>query len=164
MKTLLLMRHAKSSWSDSSLADHDRPLNHRGKVDAPRMGALLNQHDLIPDIILSSTARRAQDTAKGLLENINFEGEISYHRSIYHGDYSTFIQLLSELSERIHRAMIVGHNPNMDDFLDLICGVNEHMSTASIAVIQFDINAWADLTDETEGGLIHFWKPREVEI
>lgn len=163
MKTLLLMRHAKSSWKDSSLADHQRPLNRRGKQDAPRMGTFLNHQDLIPDVILSSTAQRAQDTAKGLLETLSFEGEVNSHRSLYQSDPSTYLQLLSELPDQINRAMIVGHNPEMDHFLDAICGVFEHMPTASIAVIQFEINSWTGLTDETEGNLVSLWKPREIE-
>lgn len=164
MKTLLLMRHAKSSWVNSSLADHDRPLNSRGRRDAPRMGTFLNQQDLIPDVILASTARRAQDTTKGLLETLHFDGEVSRHRALYHSDRHTYLDLLSELPEGIACAMIVGHNPDMDYFLEQTCGVYEHMPTASIAVIRFEITSWAGLDEDTEGIFVNLWKPREIEI
>ena len=90
MKTVILMRHAKSSWKDPSLPDHDRPLNKRGKRDAPRMGNLLNLEGYIPEVIYSSTAKRANLTVKGLLKTLNFEGEVTYLGSLYHGGPEDF--------------------------------------------------------------------------
>ncbi len=78
MKTLLVLRHAKSSWKDSGLADHDRPLNKRGKHDAPRMGTLLAKEDLVPDLIISSSAKRAKSTAEAVAMNCGYDGEIQY--------------------------------------------------------------------------------------
>ena len=78
MKTLLILRHAKSSWKHTNLSDHERPLNKRGKKAAPLIGQLLYEQDLVPDIILSSTARRARNTAEIVAEVSGFEGEIYY--------------------------------------------------------------------------------------
>jgi phosphohistidine phosphatase len=83
MKTLLIMRHAKSSWKDPDLPDHDRPLNKRGKHDAPSMGKLLKDEDLIPDLIISSTAARAKKTAELVAKACKYKGEISLNQSLW---------------------------------------------------------------------------------
>jgi phosphohistidine phosphatase len=163
MKTILLMRHAKSSWKNSNLADHDRPLNKRGKRDAPRMGALLNLENLVPDTILCSTALRAKMTVEGILHTCGFEGEVSYLRSLYHGGPDDYFEALSKLQEEIQSAMIIGHNPDMEYFLDLTCDVQEHMSTSAIAIINLSTDNWSEINEEIEGELIHLWKPRELK-
>ncbi|MGD8456977.1 MAG: histidine phosphatase family protein [Anaerolineales bacterium] len=162
MKTVILMRHAKSSWKDPNLADHDRPLNKRGKRDAPRMGELLNAEDLIPDTIFCSTANRAKSTVKKLLKSCNFEGEVTYTGSLYHGGPEDFFEILSSLPDDIETVMLVGHNPDMEYFLDLTCDVQEHMPTAAIAVITFPLDHWFDISDGEEGKLVHLWKPRKL--
>jgi phosphohistidine phosphatase len=162
MKTLLIMRHAKSSWADKDLADHDRPLNVRGKQDAPRMGEMLNNEDLVPAAILCSTAKRAQTTAKLLVENIPFEGEINYLRDFYHGGPEDFIQALKELPERVDIAMIVGHNPDLEYFLDVITDAGDHMPTAAIAHVELPIDAWDEMDEDVEGELVEIWRPKEV--
>ncbi|MFC1936368.1 histidine phosphatase family protein [Chloroflexota bacterium] len=162
MKTLLLMRHAKSSWKDISLSDHQRPLNKRGQRDAPRMGSFIAQEDLAPDTILCSTAKRARLTAELFLETCSFDGEVVYSDSLYHASPSTYLDVLESLSSEIESAMIVGHNPEMDYFLDYYCSYNDHMTTANIAYIQFDIDTWSELSQNTEGKVIRIWRPREL--
>jgi phosphohistidine phosphatase len=161
MKTVLLIRHAKSSWENPSLADHDRPLNKRGQHDTLRMGKLLNEEEIVPDAIYCSTAKRAKSTVDGLLKNCNFEGEVTYLDSLYHGSPDYFFEILSNLPGEIRSVMLAGHNPDMEYFLDLICNVQEHLSTASIAVIEFPLDNWAEINDGVEGKLVHLWKPRK---
>ncbi len=163
MKTCLLMRHAKSSWKDLTLPDHDRPLKKRGKRDAPRMGTLLMDQNLTPDVILCSTAKRARQTVDGVLENCDFEGELNYLEELYHADYGTYLEVLSRLPNRIDTAMIVGHNPEMDEFLEDVCAVYDHMVTAAIALIQFLVDDWAELSSESQGDLLQLWSPRELD-
>lgn len=162
MKTLLLMRHAKSSWDNPKLADHERPLNNRGKNDAPKMGEHLNQEDLIPDVILCSSAKRARQTVEGVLETLSFDGEVKIIDDLYHSGPRTYLELLSGLSEDIERAMLVGHNPEMDYFLEYVCDVYEHMTTANIAVIEFTVDGWRELVDGIEGKLVDLWRPKEI--
>ena len=162
MKTLLLMRHAKSSWSDKDLPDHERPLNARGKRDATQMGELLNAEDLIPEAILCSTAKRTKTTAKLLVENISFEGEITYLRDFYHGEPEDFIAALNILPDEIDVAMIVGHNPDLEYFLDVLTGAGERMPTAAIACVELPIDSWEELDEDVEGELIEVWRPREL--
>jgi phosphohistidine phosphatase len=163
MKTCLLMRHAKSSWKDLTLPDHDRPLKRRGKRDAPRIGTLLMDQNLIPDTILCSTAKRAHQTVDGLLQNCDFEGELNYLEELYHADYGTYLEVLSRLPNWIETAMIVGHNPEMDEFLEDVCAVYDHMVTAAIALIQFPVDDWAELSPESQGDLLQLWRPREID-
>lgn len=157
------MRHAKSSWKDLTLPDHDRPLKKRGKRDAPRMGTLLMDQNLTPDVILCSTAKRARQTVDGVLENCDFEGELNYLEELYHADYGTYLEVLSRLPNRIDTAMIVGHNPEMDEFLEDVCAVYDHMVTAAIALIQFLVDDWAELSSESQGDLLQLWSPRELD-
>ncbi len=163
MKKLLLMRHAKSSWKDVSLSDHERPLNKRGKRAAPRMGLLLTDKDLIPDTILCSTARRARSTVERLLETCDFTGDVRYLEDLYHADYATYLDFLSDLPDEANLVMIVGHNPEMNQFLHVVCDVYDHMPTAAIALIEFTGDTWSALNDDPTGKLINFWKPREID-
>ena len=96
MKSLLNLRHAKSSWKHPGLNDHDRPLNKRGKNDAPRKGKLLQKEKLIPDVISSSTAMRASATAESVVKTYGYKGEVTLNRSLYAAGPETFLQLLSQ--------------------------------------------------------------------
>ncbi|MRN62395.1 MAG: hypothetical protein FIO03_10205 [Nitrosopumilales archaeon] len=96
VKSLLILRHAKSSWKHPELNDHDRPLNKRGKNDAPRMGKLLQKEKLIPDVILSSTAIRASATAESVVKACGYKGEVTLKRSLYAAGAETYLQLLSQ--------------------------------------------------------------------
>lgn len=163
MKTLLVLRHAKSSWADNSLSDHDRPLKGRGKRDAPRMGRLLKDQDLIPDLIVSSSARRAISTAKLLAEACGYESEIEVTREFYHAAPETYLEYIAYLSEDVDVVMVVGHNPGVEELVEEFSERWERMPTAALAVIHLDVESWADLSSETEGQLVSLWTPREIE-
>ena len=162
MKTLLILRRGKSSWDHPSLADHDRPLKKRGKRDSLRMGDLAREEGLFPDLILSSTANRARSTAKLFAEANEFDGEIILTRDLYHADASDFIDVLRGLSSSVDCAMVVGHNPGMEYLLDLLTGESEWMPTAALAHVELPIDDWNDLLDETEGRLVNYWRPRDL--
>jgi phosphohistidine phosphatase len=162
MKTLFLLRHAKSSWKDASLADHDRPLNPRGRRDAPRMGRLLADEGLSPGVIVSSTSRRTRETVELLLGELPFSGEVVFQREIYHGGLEEFIDVLMRLDDEISSVMIVGHNPGMEMAVEDLTGNYVRMPTASLAVIELPILLWEDLNLEVEGRLKNFWIPKEL--
>jgi phosphohistidine phosphatase len=162
MRYLLLFRHAKSSWKDASLADHERPLNKRGKRDAPRMGRYIQGQGLVLDAILSSTAVRARATVEGFLEEFAFDGEVQYLEGLYHTDPDTILSFLMALPEEVNTVMVVGHNPGFDYFLELFCGEAEHMPTACAAYIRFAIESWEALKQDPSGELLQIWKPREI--
>jgi len=128
MKTLLILRHAKSSWSHPGLSDHDRPLNKRGKRDAPRMGQLLREEGLLPDLIISSSAKRAKTTAERV------SNESGY----------------------------VGHNPSMEELVEILTGEYQRFPTAALAQVELPIDQWGEFDEDIEGKLVNLWLPKEL--
>jgi phosphohistidine phosphatase len=122
MKTLLILRHAKSSWKDAELEDHDRPLNKRGEHDAPRMGHLLREEDLVPDLILSSTAKRARKTAEAVAEASGYTGEVELIPELYGGGPEAYLETLHNLPGENLRVLVVGHNPDLEELVEMLTG------------------------------------------
>ena len=162
MKTLLLLRHAKSSWGDGDLADFDRPLNNRGRHDAPRMGQLLARHELTPDLIITSAARRAATTAELVAMAAEYAGDIQYTNELYLADPDTFLEVARETDDSVARLMLVGHNPGIEELVAALAGRDERMPTAALACFRLDIDHWRDLTDETAAEMLHLWRPKEL--
>jgi phosphohistidine phosphatase len=161
MKTLLLLRHAKSSWKQPELNDHERPLNKRGKKEAPKVGKYLKENDLVPDLILSSTARRAHETAEAVAEESGYDKEIELYQDLYLSDTGCYLDILQRLSDTATRVLVVGHNPDLDELLALLTDVNEHMNTAALAQIDLPISSWNELNEATDGRLQKLWVPHE---
>jgi phosphohistidine phosphatase len=162
MKSLLLLRHAKSSWSDPGLADIDRPLNKRGKRDAPRMGTWMREMDLVPDLILSSPAKRARRTAEAVCDASGFNGGIEVVRDFYPGDPETFIEFLATIPEEVARVMIVAHNPGLEELVDELCGESVRLPTAALVQISLPLDSWQEFDDEVEGKLENLWRVKEI--
>lgn len=162
MKTLLVMRHAKSSWSNPSLTDHERPLNDRGHRDAPKMGRLIRGEDLNPGLIISSSARRALMTAKAVAHACGYEGELSITRELYHGDAEDYVLVAQQLGVHHEIVMLIGHNPSMEELLEQLVGQWHRMPTAALAEVRLDIDDWLGFAPDEEGMLVNLWLPREV--
>jgi phosphohistidine phosphatase len=154
------MRHAKSSWKNSEQSDHDRPLNPRGKSDAPRMAIELKNLDLMPSVIISSTAERASRTAQLVAENCNYEGEVNLNRNLYHAGVDEFIEALQEVHEDEKIVMVVGHNPGVSELVDYLTDQPEILTTANVAVVKLNVESWEALDFETEGELAQLLRPR----
>ena len=114
MKTLLILRHAKSSWDNPDLRDYDRPLNKRGKKDAPRMGKHIKTAKLIPDRILTSSAKRARKTAKRFAKACGYSGKIKKLDILYHAPVGLYYETLQAIPDKYNNIMVVGHNPTME--------------------------------------------------
>ena len=164
MKTLLILRHAKSSWKDTSLADHDRPLNKRGKQDAPRIGELLQEQELIPDRIISSTAKRARNTAKAVAKVCHCEGRVELTPEFYHAGPGSYLAVLQNVPDDNQRVMVVGHNPGMEALVTHLTGRMETMPTAALAHVELPIEKWADLDYEVQGELLDLWRPKAIMV
>jgi phosphohistidine phosphatase len=162
MKTLLLLRHAKSSWDNDALADHDRPLNERGRRDAPRIGRLLARLDLTPDHIVASSAARAAATARLVAEAAGYPGEIQYTRELYQADVETYIEVARQTDDAVQRLMLIGHNPDMEELVTELSGQEERMPTAALACIQLPITAWRELRLGGHYKLAGLWRPKEI--
>ncbi len=163
MKTLLLMRHAKSSWKDNSLSDHDRPLKKRGQKDAKRMAKVIEKNDLFPHCILSSTAVRAVETVDIIAEKLGYENEILYLDSLYMGEPDDFVEALQNLDSDIDIAMIVAHNPGIEAYLQIIDGEIEAMPTAALGHLVLGVDDWRDVNFDTMGDLLGFWTPKSLK-
>ena len=163
MKTLLILRHAKSSWKFPDLTDHDRPLNRRGKRDAPRMGRALKERGLVPDLVISSTATRAKDTASAVAKHSGYKGKRIRFESLYAAEPGAYLAVLRELTDNYQRVLIVGHNPGVEELIELLTGEIHIVPTCTLAQIEFDIEKWSDtlhrLTDR--GRLVEILKPDE---
>jgi phosphohistidine phosphatase len=163
MKTVLVLRHAKSSWKEPNLADHDRPLNKRGKDAAPRMGELIRAEGLVPDLILTSSAKRALTTAQLVAEASGYDGEIQVSRDLYAAGPEEFIDALCALSDDLETVLVVGHNPGLEELLEALTEEAPAMSTAALAQLELDIDHWADLEEEGAGKLVNLWLPRNLD-
>jgi phosphohistidine phosphatase len=163
MKTLLILRHAKSSWKDEGLTDHDRPLNKRGKRDAPRMGKLLRESDLAPDLIISSTAKRARKTASKVAKRCEYEGVIELTGELYLAPPQSYLRVLSKVPDQYQRVMVVGHNPGVEELLSMLTGESTPLPTAALAQIELPIEQWQDLDQEVHGQLKDLWLPKELD-
>jgi phosphohistidine phosphatase len=163
MKTLLILRHAKSSWKDEDLSDHDRPLNKRGKANAPQVGEFIQSEGLMPDLILSSSAKRAHQTARLAAEAAGYDGDIRLLRELYAAPPEAYIQALSSLDDRFERVMVVGHNPGLEDLLQMLTFTVQAMPTSTIACVDLPIERWTDLNQRTRGKLANLWRPKDLD-
>ena len=163
-KILYLVRHAKSSWSDASLADRDRPLNKRGRRSAPEMGKRLAVKGHLPELIISSPAKRAFSTAKKIAKELAFDkSEIIADESLYFSGTRSMENLLEGLDDRYQRVMIVGHNPAMTSLLNVLSDSSvDNMPTCAIAVIDFDMASWSGMS-MTTGTLQDYDFPKNQE-
>jgi phosphohistidine phosphatase len=148
MKRLFVVRHAKSSWTDPNLSDFDRPLNDRGLNAAPFMGELIAKKNFIPDIIVSSPAKRAVKTALLLKEASGVNADIIYDERVYEASPQTLRQVVSEIDNTCRSAMLVGHNPGIEGFIRYLTGQLEPMPTAAMAIIALQIDNWNTITSE----------------
>ncbi len=162
MKTLLLMRHAKSDWSDSAQSDFDRPLNKRGRSDAPRMAVLLNSAGCLADFVLSSPANRARQTAELVMESGRIDGTLGFDERLYLADSSTLSQVVRSAADSCESGLVIAHNPGMEDWLTDLSGCGLRFPTAAMACVQLDIGRWSDIVDGC-GQLQWFVTPRLVK-
>jgi phosphohistidine phosphatase len=147
MKTLLLLRHAKSDWEDPSLRDFDRPLASRGERDAPLIGKALRKHGPSPDLIVSSPAARARATIEAVVKAARLNLEIRFDETVYGASSAELIKLIRGLSDDVSRALLVGHNPGLEDLVGRMSGSQERMPTAALACLEFQTDRWEDVGD-----------------
>lgn len=163
MKSLLILRHAKSSWGNATLGDFERPLNERGQEDAPRMGQLLKQHELTPHLIISSSAERALTTAEAVALASGYEAKIEVTRKLYLAGPEMYLQILRQMGGSHERVMVVGHNPGVEELVELLTGEFSRMSTAALAHVSLPISQWTALREGVRGKLLSVWTPRNGE-
>ncbi|MDH4021224.1 MAG: histidine phosphatase family protein [Xanthomonadales bacterium] len=160
-KMLYLVRHAKSSWSDSSLSDRDRPLNKRGRRSAPDMGRRLAAQNQLPDLIISSPAKRANSTARKIAKEVGYDrSKIVTDENMYFSGTGSMLEMLENVDDRYDSVMIVGHNPAMTTLMNMLSGSSvDNMPTCAVALIDFPIMSWSDL-HSADGQLLTYDFPK----
>jgi len=162
MKTLLLMRHGKSSWKDvKKNEDKLRPLTKKGEKEAKAMVEALEEKGLLPQAILTSTARRTRETANIFLSDCR--GEITFMAldSLYLSEPPALIDALKTIQDRVDRVMVIGHNPGLEGLLQHLINKVESLSTASVAYLELPIEHWSDISLETAAVKWEKWVPKD---
>ncbi|MEJ7644014.1 MAG: histidine phosphatase family protein [Chryseolinea sp.] len=167
MKTLLIVRHAKSSWDVSNVNDFERPLSSRGKRDAPRMAKRLKEKKVFPDLMLSSPAKRALSTTKKIAKILGYpKSSIKKDQSLYHADEETMLSVVRDLNDKHTKVMIFGHNPGLTDFVNSIMTAEQqnfdNIPTCGVIAFQFETSQWNNITWGA-GKLLFFDYPKSRE-
>lgn len=161
MKRLYLIRHAKSSWTDPNLEDFDRPLNKRGKVDAPEMAGRLTRLEVKPDLIVASPARRARKTAIQMAKGTGYDKKaIRYYDDLYLGSLSYHLSLLTNLFSEVDILFLVGHNYTITELAEYLSGaIIENIPTCGVVAIEYDSDT-GFVPDAGGGKLLFFDFPK----
>ncbi len=145
MRTLLVLRHAKSDWDNFDLPDFDRPLNERGSQAAPLIGQIMAENQLIPDVVVSSPAKRAAQTAHLVCISAQSKARTIFDARIYEADLQSLLQVVSGQRDENKVIMIVGHNPGFEALVRNLTGKFQTMKTANLAVIDLNIEKWDEI-------------------
>ena len=163
MKTLLLMRHAKSSWKDQTLKDRDRPLSKRGVKNAVYMGSIFLEYELIPQLVLSSSVKRARQTAELVLEACRYPGTVIYLDTLFLAEAEVILDALRLLPDDMERVLVIGHNPGLVSLLQMLTQQIIPLPTAGVAYISLSIDTWRSLSFESTAELVEVWQPKDTK-
>lgn len=161
MKKILIMRHAKSDWSDGSLRDFDRPLNNRGSKAAPLMGKEIKKLGLTPELIISSPALRARMTAEAVKDNCEYNNDIIWNDSFYFGYTSEIIDAVRNVDDAVQSVMIFGHNPTWSTVAEILSGEYISMKTADVVVLEYE-GKWKKV-GERKCKLVKHLSPKDIK-
>lgn len=162
MKKLYIIRHAKSSWSDAELNDFERPLNKRGKANAPMMGERLKEKGVMPDIIISSPAKRAKSTAEMIAKEVGYEKKVLFDENIYESSVDELRKILTCINDENSTAFLFGHNPELNMLVDYYVKFYENIPTCGVVEIEFSCESWAEI-EPKNAKLISFDYPKNSD-
>jgi phosphohistidine phosphatase len=164
-RTLVVIRHAKSSWANPLQSDFERPLNDRGEKDAPMMGERLKKQHIIPDVIISSTAKRAKQTAKKIAAAVGYDTDrIVWHDKLYHCIPSVFEEVIYEIGDDVKTAFIVAHNPGITGFANQLSPKFkiDHMPTCSMVGVKFNAKQWNEFSSIDKKVFLFDYPKKEI--
>jgi phosphohistidine phosphatase len=162
MKSLLLLRHAKTSDNNASISDGMRPLSDSGKYDVYKMSKFLKNNKLIPSLIISSSAKRAKDTSNLLAESIGYNKDILLSELLYKTNAKHYINVISKISNNINMVLLVGHNPILENLIELITNELIIMETCSLVHILLPMTTWIEIKKNPKGKLIKLVTIKEL--
>jgi len=163
LKTLLILRHAKSSWAEEGMHDHQRPLNDRGQRDAGRMGRLLERQGLAVTALLCSTANRARRTAEHLQAELAARPAVHFLDELYHARPEDCIDCVAKTCHDERCVMVIGHNPGLEEWVFDLTGSGVNFVTAALARVELDLDSWSLLRLGVRGEMAGMWTPRELD-
>jgi phosphohistidine phosphatase len=164
-RTVVMIRHAKSSWANPLQSDFERPLNDRGEQDAPMMGERLKKLKVLPDIIIASTAKRAKQTAKKVAKAVGYnEEEIQWEEKLYHCIPQVFEEVLYELDDAIKTVYIVAHNPGISAFVNQLSKefTIENMPTCGVVAASMEMKYWSDFASVDKKVFLFEYPKKEI--
>ena len=161
MKTLLILRHAKSSWKDASLSDNERPLNKRGIRSAQLIGKFIARRKLAPEVVLSSPAARARETAEIVVDVAKLNVVVHYDERLYLASSRTLMEVIAQVEDQFAQVLVVGHNSGMEDLVGVLTGQESHMPTAALARVRIEVESWREVRART-GFLEGIIRPRDI--
>ncbi len=166
MKTLYIVRHAKSSWSDPLADDFDRPLNERGKRDAPKMGKRLKEKGILPSLMITSPAKRARSTARRIAEEVKYKkDEIKEERKLYHAEEDVILDVIQKIKDKHNIVMLFGHNPGLTNFVNSLQDKEvdiDNVPTCGIVAFQLNIDSWSEIS-WGKGTMVFFDYPKRLD-
>ncbi|WP_276365924.1 histidine phosphatase family protein [Chryseolinea sp. H1M3-3] len=166
MKTLYVVRHAKSSWEDPNQPDFERGLNKRGKRDVPRMAKRLKEKNFHPDLILTSPAKRAFSTAKKMAEILLFPKEkIKTDRILYHADEETILSVVQTINDKHDTILVLGHNPGLTEFVNALAESDvfiDNVPTCGVVAFSMPVDSWKEVNWKS-GKLLFYDYPKAAE-
>ena len=162
MRTLYLLRHAKSSWKDLTLPDFDRPLKDRGRKAAKRIGKRLASEKLNDPLVICSPAVRTRQTAEIVLKHAKVRTDVRYEERIYEASLRDLVNVVSEIPDDKQVVILIGHNPGFEELLAYLTGEGRRMPTCALGKITFNVESWKDIKED-QGTLDWFVTPRELE-
>ena len=159
MKSIIFGRHAKSSWDDISLRDHDRPLNKRGVKDAELMGKNLRALEIYPEVLIASSALRAKTTAEIYYKYVGCE-IFEINKSLYHAPPNTFLTIAGNIPDKFDSAMMIAHNPGITELANIYSEeFISNVPTGGIFIVKFKVNSWKEIST-FNGILTNFLYPK----
>jgi len=163
-KQLVIIRHGKSDWAEPGMSDFDRPLNHRGNKNAPEMAERISRKNLVPQLVVSSPAKRAITTAGHFSTVWNMPlSNIQQEPAIYEANVTALLMVVNQLDNLVERAAMVGHNPGLTDFINYLADAHIYnLPTAGVVVIDFPFDDWSMISQHT-GSLFLFDCPKKTE-
>jgi phosphohistidine phosphatase len=159
---LILMRHAKSSWTSGAASDHARPLNGRGRNDAPRVGGRLLELGWIPDLVVTSDSTRTLQTLDGVRAAMDLDCEVVATRDLYHAGTDEVREACYALPDAVETVLMLGHNPGWEDALHDLCGESQPMTTANAALLSVEARDWTAAINSGGWTLHELIRPREL--
>ncbi len=166
MKTLWLLRHAKSSWNAPALPDHERPLKPRGERAAIRMGQLLAAQAPFPDAVVCSTAVRARETWRHVeraFADRRAVSPVEFRADLYHADVEQLRSIVASIPEAHSAVLLIGHNPGLENFAESLTGTTVTIPTATLLCIELESPHWRDFATAKTATVKHIWRPRELD-